>query len=112
MDWKVTATESLSISLGSRQRVSVGECGEMEFWIRPFKIEGDELYSKWKLGLALCYDERNYAAQIEILYDTLAEATADADALLQYMQTTTDDPWDRDLEGVPTVPLMVRIEEN
>ena len=95
------------ISLGSRQRASVGEYTEMEFWIRPFKVDGDDLYEKWKLGLALC-DGKDYIAQEEFLYDTLAEATADADALLEYLQITTDNPWG-DSEGIPTMIPAVRI---
>ena len=112
MEWKVTASiagDGLLISLGSRQQVSVDEGTEMDFWVRPFKVGDARLYEKWKLGLAL-YDGRNCLAQEEILYDTLAEATTDAEALVAYLQITSADPESaQETEGIPTVIPTVRI---
>ena len=96
MEWKVTAGADekhakLYFWLESLQRVSVGEYNEMEFGIMPLKTNEDGPYEKWKLRPTL-YDGRQMIADVDVLYDTLTEATTDAEALVAYLQNTTNAP--------------------
>lgn len=96
MEWKVTAFASeeqgnITFWLESSQRVTVGEYNEMDFGIWPTGVKEEGSHGKWKLKLTL-RDGRDVIAEREFLYNTLNEATTDAEALTTYLQDTTDSP--------------------
>ena len=111
MEWKVTAFASeehgnITFWLESSQRVTVGEYDEMDFGIWPTRGEEDS-HEKWKLKLTL-RDGRDVIAEREFLYNTLNEATTDAEALTTYLRDTTDSPGRRPASvhtPIPTVRI-------
>ena len=109
MEWRVTAfntNDSLVFWLESHQTVVFGQFNEMEFGVRPTERDDEGRYHKWQLLLVL-RDGRDVIAQEKYLYDTLAQATTDAEAIAEYLQSTTDSPGG-DPEHVPTQFPVVR----
>ena len=93
MKWEVTAYTSgdgITLVLTSRQSVSVSTYKAMDFIIRPIGDEGGPR-EKWKLRLILLDGENSVAIE-DFTYNSLTEATTDAEALAAYLQSTTDAP--------------------
>ena len=96
MEWEVTAFVGEDVSgiemwLSCSQHVSVSGYKLMDFIIWPTGVNDDGRREKWALKLSL-RDGENVVAEEIYTYNSLTEATNDAEALVVYLQTTTDSP--------------------
>ena len=97
MDWKVTALHGerrsgIGFRLTSTERVTVGDYSEMEFAIAPVQFDLYAQSKKWELNLTLRNDAGGRVADERYVYNTLTEATADAEALAVYLHNATNAP--------------------
>ena len=108
MEWEVTAFPSgdnLALWMESEQQVSVSGSTEMDFIVWPTRQDSDDLFDQWKLKLSL-RDDKEVVVESTYTYGTLFEATRDAEALLGYLQHTTDAPGKRP-RSIPTqIPIV------
>ena len=112
MEWEVTAfagdeVKGIGLWLHSSQPVSVSGHNKMDFMIWPTAVNEKEQREKWSLKLSL-RDGEDVVAEDTFTYNTLTEATTDAEALAVYLQTTTDAPHIRS-QNVPTQTPMIRV---
>ena len=96
MEWEVTAfagdeVEGIGFWIRSSQHVSVSGYSEMDFMIWPTAVNDKGEREKWALKLTL-RDGEEVVAEDTYTYNSLTEATTDAEALAVYLQTTTDAP--------------------
>lgn len=111
MEWEVTAfagddVEGIGLWLRSSQHVSVSGHSLMDFMIWPTAVDEEGRREKWALKLSL-RDGEDVVAEDTFTYDSLTEATTDAEAMAAYLQTTTDTPHIRP-NSVPTQTPTVR----
>ena len=108
MEWEVTAFPSgdnLALWMESEQQVSVSGSTEMDFIVRPTRQGSSDHFDKWVLKLSL-RDGKDVVVESQFTYGTLDEATRDAEALLGYLQHTTDAAGKRP-KSIPTqIPLV------
>ena len=96
MKWEVTAfagdaVAGIGLWLRSSQVVSVSGYNLMDFMIWPTAVNEHGQREKWALKISL-RDGDDVVAQDIFVYDSLTEATTDAEALAAYLQITTDAP--------------------
>jgi len=112
MEWEVTAfagdeVKGIGLWLRSSQVVSVSEYNMMDFIIWPTEVNEKGQREKWALKISL-RDGEDVVAEDTFIYNSLTEATTDAEALAVYLQTTTDAPHIRP-DSVGTQPPTVRM---
>ena len=80
----------------------------MDFMIFPTAVNENGQREKWALKLSLS-DGEDVVAEDTFIYNSLTEATTDAEALAVYLQTTSDAP-DIRPDSVPTQTPTVRMD--
>ncbi len=105
MEWEVTAfvgdeVKGIALWLRSSENVSISGHNEMDFMIWPTAEDEKDRREKWALKLTL-RDGEEVVAEDTYTYNSLTEATTDAEALAVYLKTTTDSPHIRP-SSVPT----------
>ena len=113
MEWEVTAfagedeVKRIGLWLRSSQPVSISGYNKMDFIIWPTAVNKEDKHEKWALKISL-RDGEDVVAEDIFTYNSLTEATTDAEALAVYLQTTTDAPHIRS-QNVPTQTPMIRV---
>ena len=112
MEWEVTAFTGdevigIGLWLHSSQKVSVSGYNVMDFMVWPTAVNEKGEREKWALTLTL-RDDEYVVGEDTYIYNSLTEATTDAEALAVYLQTTTDSTHIRP-SSVPTQRPTVRM---